>query len=557
MRPYKLLSLLSIICMFFCVSCVDFGEPLVNVPTVDTNAASNVTRTEAVISGSVISNGTQILKETGFRYSLYESMAESSSVACAVTGRTMSASISNLQPGTTYYYYAYVSGGFNEVRGKVLSFVTEHYGTPKLGSINYDEVYVGVTSVTSQLIDEGGADLKNAGFLYREYSEGAQIPSPDVNSGEWQMVTYRDYASIRNGSTFSTDLSLATDTEYVIVAFATNADGQTGYSQSLRLNNRGYAEVYKRVYDEIYKNGPFPFYPMDGCGNQPTIINGALHYVPTGEFTWFFIDNPIYPSRPGDYAVILRIKSSKEGTIKLLMQNGWDQANDQRIEREVRLDTEWKDVLIKLDGITCKPTRRYELILIPDTYDSTIDLASLTLIRYNDGSVEPEHVFFVMNSDMEGDDARNFARKENATGIIEHVITPGVGKNNSRGVSVTNKAGATEDWSTQFWIIMNDGMWIQEGQSVIVEFDYKATVPAVGYTQSHANPGEYQHWECLGDINFTNEWRHFSKEITISKEMAGDCGLGSIAFSLSVERDKEITYYFDNISVWTDEPLIP
>ena len=166
-------------------------------------------------------------------------------------------------------------------------------------------------------------------------------------------------------------------------------------------------------------------------------------------------------------------------------------------------------------------------------------------------------VNYVENSDMEGDDAHNFVRKEN-NGAFETVITPGVGVGGSCGVQVTSKAGAAEDWDTQFWIVMNDGMWLQEGDQVTVSFDYKASANASADTQAHAGPGAYQHWACIGSPNFTTEWQTYTKALTVDASMAGASGLGSIAFNLSKDRGQDVTYYFDNIRVYAEkDPEIP
>jgi len=160
-------------------------------------------------------------------------------------------------------------------------------------------------------------------------------------------------------------------------------------------------------------------------------------------------------------------------------------------------------------------------------------------------------VDYVENSDMEGADASNFVRKEN-NGALENVITDGVGKNGSRGVSVTSNPGASEDWDTQFWIKINDGMWLQSGDVVNVQFDYKASTDATGDTQAHGAPGAYQHWACIGSVNFTTEWKTYTYTLTVDGSMAGSAGLGSIAFNLAKDRNNQVTYYFDNIRVWSE-----
>ena len=45
-------------------------------------------------------------------------------------------------------------------------------------------------------------------------------------------------------------------------------------------------EVEQLVNEQTYKDGPFPFYAM-GC--EPPVANGAIHFVPTGDWSQFFV----------------------------------------------------------------------------------------------------------------------------------------------------------------------------------------------------------------------------------------------------------------------------
>ena len=38
--------------------------------------------------------------------------------------------------------------------------------------------------------------------------------------------------------------------------------------------------------EQTYTDGPFPFYAM-GC--EPPVVNGAIHFVPTGDWSQFFV----------------------------------------------------------------------------------------------------------------------------------------------------------------------------------------------------------------------------------------------------------------------------
>ncbi len=102
-------------------------------------------------------------------------------------------------------------------------------------------------------------------------------------------------------------------------------------------------------------------------------------------------------------------------------------------------------------------------------------------------------------------------------------------------------AGAkqSEVWDNQFWLVPGS---FANGASFVFTAEVRADKPAFASTQIHTAPGTYVHYEALGNINFTTEW----KTITVSGKFnaAGQ----SIAFNLSELAD-ENNYYFDNVSL--------
>ena len=157
-------------------------------------------------------------------------------------------------------------------------------------------------------------------------------------------------------------------------------------------------------------------------------------------------------------------------------------------------------------------------------------------------------VSLINNGDMEGDDATNFAKKENA-GATVYEITDGVGKNGSRGVKIASNGGQPDAWESQFWIVSNEVLHI--GDKIHVAFDYRADGGCAGTnvdTQAHFGPGEYQHWACAGTVSFSNEWQTYDKIFTVDASMAkqDDKGMKSIAFNMSPNA-ADGTYYIDNV----------
>ena len=149
------------------------------------------------------------------------------------------------------------------------------------------------------------------------------------------------------------------------------------------------------------------------------------------------------------------------------------------------------------------------------------------------------------NGDLEGSGTSNFYTKEGNGATANSAITAGAGKDGSNGIKVVSPTGAAEEWDTQFWIAFPEAL--QDGTKFHIEFDYKANTTVSCGTQAHGDPGAYHHWDCIGAVNFTSEWQHFSKDVTASGDMVKDGGMKTIAFNLS-KKDQTAAneYYFDN-----------
>ena len=130
-------------------------------------------------------------------------------------------------------------------------------------------------------------------------------------------------------------------------------------------------EVEQEVKHQTYQDGPFPYYQM-GCA--PDIINGSIHFVPTGDWSQFFC-LPGVALTPGNYAVDVEIKSTKSGNIKMTVQNGWGGDAESR-DGTVALKEGWTTARFKM---TLEQGGNYDFILKPETFDATLDLKSVTV----------------------------------------------------------------------------------------------------------------------------------------------------------------------------------
>ena len=181
-------------------------------------------------------------------------------------------------------------------------------------------------------------------------------------------------------------------------------------------------------------------------------------------------------------------------------------------------------------------------------------LGEATVVNPDDDVVEAPEGWtnLVANGNLAGDLNANYFSKESPSSEIKTAaIVAGAGKNHSRGIVVksADEAAGADAWNTQFWIKVNQSLPI--GTKLHVEFDYAASQAAKASTQSHGeNPGQYIIWHCIGDVNFTTEWQHFSTDVEVAADMAN---MQCIAFNLAEEKTAT-EYYFDNFGVWAQIP---
>ena len=130
-------------------------------------------------------------------------------------------------------------------------------------------------------------------------------------------------------------------------------------------------KTFTELSRQTYQDGKFPFYQM-GCA--PDVINGSIHFVPTGDWSQFFCVSGAALT-PGNYAVDVEIKSTKSGNIKMTVQNGWG-GDAESCDGTVALKEGWTTARFKM---TLEKGGNYDFILKPETFDATLDLKSVTV----------------------------------------------------------------------------------------------------------------------------------------------------------------------------------
>ena len=153
----------------------------------------------------------------------------------------------------------------------------------------------------------------------------------------------------------------------------------------------------------------------------------------------------------------------------------------------------------------------------------------------------------ITNSDMEGDDNSSFFTKVANGDPLPSEIQDGIGVDGSRGIVVEATDKVENPWDNQFWFRFTEP--VSAGTKYRVRFDYRADEDATAATQAHAEPGDYIHWDMLGNVSFTSDWQTFEKEGTITADQSkDDKKFLSVAFNLNDDSHPGANkYYFDNI----------
>ena len=221
-------------------------------------------------------------------------------------------------------------------------------------------------------------------------------------------------------------------------------------------------EVEQLVHEKTYTDGPFPFFAM-GC--EPPVVNGAIHFVPTGDWSQFFVmpggENTL--SEEGNYVVYLDLSASKDASgVELTMQNGWG-GSDQQITVSVPVSAGRHTVKLQMPNIV---GGNYDIILKPQTADATLDVHSVKVCQVKN-----------LNSIPLTDEEK------------KNVLTTAM------GTWIDGMMEATDGYVTT-WDVVNEAISGKVGADGFNELQHATNAPASDVANSF-------YWQdYLGDINY-------------------------------------------------------
>ena len=216
----------------------------------------------------------------------------------------------------------------------------------------------------------------------REYKVTAMIKASedgqiDVQTGNWGATTSQKMSVSTQWKEQSVTFSgLTTEKAFVVFQPGDFAGDISCKWVKVTHSEAPVMEIETEVHKETYTDGDFPFYVM-GC--TPPVINGAIHFVPTGDWSQFFVmpggDNEL---DEGDYVVYLDLTSDKDASgVDLTMQNGWG-GTAQAITAKVPVAAGRHSVKIEMPKVE---GGNYDIILKPQTADAILDVHSVRVCK--------------------------------------------------------------------------------------------------------------------------------------------------------------------------------
>ena len=186
------------------------------LPTVTTEAATNIYSTEAWLNGSVIENAEYPVTERGFLLADNEQLTEAVQHLADEGDDNFHCAVHNLQVATRYYFRAYAQTALGITYGDVLFFDTQAE-TPMVQTFAVENITSSSAICGGEVTADGGANVTAHGVCW------STSQSPTINDS---------YSTDGSGTgVFSSILTgLSPNTSYYVRAYATNSVG-TAYGQ--------------------------------------------------------------------------------------------------------------------------------------------------------------------------------------------------------------------------------------------------------------------------------------------------------------------------------------
>ena len=193
------------------------------LPTVTTEAATNITTTEARLNGSAVEISGYPISESGFEWSDNTYLTGATTSVAGSGGGVFHYTVSNLQVGTRYYYRAYARTALGIQYGEVLFFVTQAE-LPEVHTLQVTDIKASRATCEGNVTYNGGDSMMVRGVCW------STIQNPTTNDSHTTDIG-------GEGSFTSIITGLSASTTYYVRAYATNSAGTT-YGEQLSFTTQ-------------------------------------------------------------------------------------------------------------------------------------------------------------------------------------------------------------------------------------------------------------------------------------------------------------------------------
>ena len=205
-------TLIFLIAMIAFAACGEDNVPVNLEPRLSVSGATDITRTEATLRGTVVLQGNTDMP--GLRFVYGEDAGETTQVEALADNGSVSSRITGLTPGTQYTFYLQAYNDRTTVNSGTMTFTTIPNDKPTIGELTILSHGPASAIVRYTITDDGGEEITETGCYVTCVSDSETYKVVATLAGIDR--TYK----IRIGE-------LRQNTAYELKAFASNKEGET------------------------------------------------------------------------------------------------------------------------------------------------------------------------------------------------------------------------------------------------------------------------------------------------------------------------------------------
>ena len=325
---------------------------------------------------------------------------------------------------------------------------------------------------------------------------------------------------------------------------------------------KGYVEDNGELTLQLFPSGSVVNFPHYVMGYVPRILADGLEVRNPNTWYQFFAITGVPHDQKANtkYRAKFTVKSNEnsEDKVSVNLTARWGWGDDEKVDGaiSVPISNESKVVTWDFSGIGEKAT--FDIVANPSGSDHVFIIEKIEVVKVEQqAGITKSWEETLVNGDLTGDD---FETSFGASGYTGELVGNVDGE---KVLQVSSKGDEADDWRCQLFVASTKKF--NPDDKIRISIDVKAEKPSLNAcaTQAQSAKGDYNYWSFAGGIDFTTEWKTWTKTITVTERMCakGDDGkdnyhvvnLGAMAINLG-KQGQENTFYFKNLK-WEVETV--